>query len=72
MSKESLSVLVSYLEHLDYIKQHEDGSGEQAGKPPIIPSHLREEKILDPQSVQTPEEIVQDAQQEIQTATDLN
>ena len=53
MNKESLNTLVSYLEHLDYIKKHEDGKSEEAGKPPKIPDHLRE-KIYVKQNQESP------------------
>lgn len=46
MTPESLSTLVSYLEHLNYIHKHEKGEGDKAGLPPKVPDHLRSESSV--------------------------
>ena len=41
MDPKTLKTLVSYMEHLDYIKHHEENSLEKTGLPPSLPDHFR-------------------------------
>lgn len=76
MSKESLQTIASYLENLNYIRLHEEGKAEEAGKPPMMPDHLRKYSLevipnALPEITKEEPNVLEEAMAEVDTAKDL-